>query len=120
MKKTINLLRGGFESSSGLTPEFANFYKVFKSEFTKELKSIGATDIKFSRGHFYVSGFFTLDGQAYYFSLNDVRGHFSDHNLPKLLYRTAKDYKDFTGGMNRYATIQPNMGENMCWSFKEI
>jgi len=40
------------------------FYRTFKSEFRKELKSIGATNIVFSRGHFYVSGFFTLNGQG--------------------------------------------------------
>lgn len=118
MKKSIELLQMGFQSSSGLTPEFAEFYKTFKKEFTKELKSIGATDIVFSRGHFYVSGFFTVDGQAYYFSISDVRG--SEYRMPELMYRTAEHYKDYTGGMNRYAKIAPHMAENMCWYFKVI
>lgn len=39
MRKTIKLLEQGFETSSVLTPEFAEFYKTFKSEFTKELKA---------------------------------------------------------------------------------
>jgi hypothetical protein len=56
MKKTVELLKAGFESSSGKTPEFMHFTRVFKKEFTSELKSIGATDINFSVGHFYVSG----------------------------------------------------------------
>jgi len=121
------MLKQGFESSSTLTPEFAQFYRTFKSEFTKELKSIGATMIEFSRGHFYVSGFFTTpDGQAWYFSLSDVRGMEyglkmnPDSCMNKLLYRTAKHYKDYTGGHNRYAKIAPGMAQEMCWSFKLV
>ena len=69
MNKSIELIKKGFESSSETTPEFLEFYRTFKSEFRKELKSIGATNIVFSRGHFYVSGFFTLNGQGWYFSI---------------------------------------------------
>ena len=116
MKKTIALLQKGFQSSTGLTPEFNEFYKTFKSEFRKELKTQGATDIKFNRGHFFVSGFCTIDGQVFYFSLSDVRG--SNFRMPKLLYRTAENYKDFTGGQNRFAEIKTGMGEKMFWSFK--
>jgi hypothetical protein len=123
MKKSIALLQQGFESSSGLTPEFAQFFRTFKSEFTKELKSQGATDIVFSRGHFYVSGFCTINGQVWYFSLSDVRGMnycLNQSCMGKLLYRTAKHYKDYTGGQNRYAEIKTGMGENMFWSFKVV
>jgi hypothetical protein len=55
----------GFESSSGLTPEFANFYKAFKKEFTSLLKNMGCSDVRMIRGHFYVSGFFTHEGGIY-------------------------------------------------------
>ena len=108
----------GFESSSRLTPEFSEFFKTFKREFTKELQTparpaIGATNIVFNRGHFYVSGFFTVDGQAYYFSLPDVRG--SEYRMPQLMYRTAKDYKDYTGGQNRWVDIAPLMADKICW-----
>ena len=126
MKKTVKLLEGGFESSSGTTPEFLNFFRTFKKEFTKELESIGATNIQIGKGHFYVSGFFTVYNQIWYFSIPDVRGMsygmFKDPNscMNKLLYRTAKDYKDYTGGNNRYAKIETGMTENMCWSFKLI
>lgn len=108
MKKSIELISNGFESSSRLTPEFANFFKVFKSEFTKELKSIGATNIVFNRGHFYISGFYTINGQAWYFSLSDVRD-----TCYNLMYRTAKDYKDYTGGQNCYVRIRTGMAKEM-------
>ncbi len=126
MKKSLALLKKGFESASNLTPEFAQFYRTFKSEFTKELQSIGANDIVFSRMHFCLSGFFTLDGQAWYFSLSDVRGMEygfrinPDSCSNKLLYRTAKHYKDYSGGSNRYAKIETGMAQEMCWSFKVV
>ena len=124
MKETVKLLENGFESSSGKTPEFQAFTRVFKKEFTKELKSIGATDIKFNIGHFYISGFFTtLSGQAIYFSLPDVRDFNyclatnPDSCMCQLLYRTANDYKDFTGGMNRYARVRFDMITDMAFWF---
>ena len=111
MIKSIRLLECGFESSSQTTEEFKLFFKTFKSEFTKELKKVGATEIKFSMGHFFVFGFFTIGSQAWYFSISDVRG--SDYMMPYLLYRTAKDYKDYTGGSNKTVDIEIGMGENM-------
>ncbi len=126
MKKTVKLLEQGFESSSGKTPEFIAFTKIFKREFTSELKSIDVTDIVFSVGHFYISGFFTVNNQAYYFSLPDVRDinyclkTNPDSCMCKLLYRTAKDYKDYTGGVNRYVKIKFDMSADMCWYFKTI
>jgi len=123
MKKSIQMILQGFESSSVLTPEFAEFFRTFKKEFTKELQHVGATDIVFSRGHFFVSGFCTIGNQAWYFSLSDVRGMefcLNQSCMGKLLYRTAKDYKDYTGGQNRYAEIKPGMCEDMFWSFKTI
>lgn len=114
------MLLDGFESGSGTTPEFKAFYQTFKREFTKELMSIGATNVQMSRGHFYVSGFFTsLSGQVYYFSLSDVRG--MDYAImwnptscmAQLLYRTAENYKDFRGGMNQYVQIAEGMATNM-------
>jgi hypothetical protein len=119
MKKSLEMLERGFESSSSLTPEFAKFYRTFKSEFTKELKSQGATEIEFHRGHFYLSGFCRVNGQLWYFSLPDVRGigytlkNNSNSCMSKLMYRTAQHNKDWTGGMNRYVTIREGMAEEM-------
>ena len=126
MKETLKLLLRGFKSSPRITPEFLKFVRTFRNEFTKELQSIGATNIQIEKGHFYVSGFFTVDLQIYYFSLPDVRGmeygmrNNPDSSMNKLMYRTAKDYTDYTGGQNRFAKIEPGMAENMCWSFKVI
>ena len=118
MKESIKLLENGFESSSSKTPEFKYFARIFKKEFTSELKSIAATDIVFSIGHFYISGFFTIGTQAYYFSIPDVRG--SNYRMPQLMYRTAESYKDYTGGVNRYTDIRFDMSADMCWYFKTV
>ena len=121
MYNTVAQLKRGFESSSGLTPEFDWFYRTFKREFTSELMSVGCTDIVFSRGHFYVSGFFTFNGQPFYFSLPDVRGIADclemnpNSCMCQLLYRTARDYKDYSGGRNMYCPIKFGMIDSMVW-----
>jgi hypothetical protein len=123
MKKSLQMLRKGFQSSCSKTPEFKSFCRIFKNEFSKELQSIGATNVVFNYGHFYVSGFFTLGTQAWYFSLSDVRGMeycLNQSCMGMLLYRTAKDYRDFTGGQNRYTKIESGMAKNMCWSFQLV
>lgn len=103
MKQTHKLLKKGFESSSGRTPEFMEFCKVFKTEFTKFLTDRKCTKIEIGTGHFFVSGFFTApNNQTFYFSLPDVRSYREgDTHYGALMYRTAKDYNDYTGGSNR-------------------
>jgi hypothetical protein len=124
MNQSISLLKAGFESSSQKTPEFKHFAKVFKKEFTSELKSIGVSNIVFSVGHFYLSGFFTAFGQAYYFSISDVRGmdYCMEVNpescMCQLLIRTAKDYKDYSGGINNYVKFRAGMSGDICKLFK--
>ena len=116
MKQIIQLLKAGFESSCYKTPEFTSFARKFKNAIKKELATIGAELTAYSVGHFYVSGFFrinTMKGQeCYYFSLSDVRGSefTSQHNM---LYRTAKDEKDYTGGGNEYVRIEDGMAKKM-------
>ena len=108
MKKTLMLLKQGFESSCTKTPEFVAFCRVFKSEFSKVLKELGCTDTIFSYGHFDISGFFkNKKGNTYYFSLSDVRWMMAMPFTSKfnILYRTAKDYKDYTGGRNRFIDV---------------
>ena len=116
----IRELKKGFESSSGLTDEFDGFSRMFAREMKAFLsKEFGAYDIQLKRGHFDIYGFFTIPthrvparegwsesetpAQVWYVSTGDVR-----FGMPKqygLLIRTARDYKDFTGGPNRAARL---------------
>jgi len=86
------------QSSSRATPEWKSMYRKASNAIKKQLSSI-ADDIQISRGHFYLSGFFTAkNGQIYYFSIDDVR--WGGHN--NMLIRTADSYKDYTGGRIMY------------------
>lgn len=89
-----------FESSSGLTEEFATFAKEFKKELTKQLPD-NCEIVNWSRGHFEVSCFIknNTSGRFAYLSTSDVR-YFSDSWYEDILIRTAKHEKDYTGGSN--------------------
>ena len=90
-------------SGSDLGKDFKDFFRKEKARITKYLKEKGCTNIEMSYGFYYFLGFFTsASGQVYYFSCSDVR-HFG---YDKLLYRTAKHYKDFTGGGNCYVDVK--------------
>ena len=81
-------------------------YSKEKSIVKKALKQADFTDIKFSNGYYYFSGFATKNNKVIYFSISDVR-HFSPTGGgADLLIRTAKDYKDYTGGSNNYSSLK--------------
>jgi hypothetical protein len=113
MKKIANILRTTeFESSSTKTQQFKNFVSEFKKEFKKEMIGIGAKEIEFSIGHFYIVGFFEYNNQLYYFSLSDVRGCNYQASV-SMMFRTAEHRKDWKGGSNQWVTIGENMGKKM-------
>lgn len=89
-----------FESSSGLTEEFAKFNREIKS-YVKDLVKDDFELANWNRGHFYFSGFLKnkKNGEFVYFSASDVR-HFSNGWYNNLLIRTAKHDKDYSGGSN--------------------
>lgn len=109
MKQSVAMIKNGFESSCSKTPEFMKFVKTFKKEFKEEMSKINATNMQFNVGHFYISGYYTLGGQSYYFSMSDVRYH----PEPILMFRTVNDYKDYSGGNNRYVSIDTGMSAYM-------
>lgn len=117
MQYFANLIQQGyshFGSGSYNSEEFNKFFKGFKKAFTTRLKRLNATDIQFSKGHFYLSGFFTVDEQAYYFSISDVRSNWGN---PRLLVRTAENYKDYTGGANNYVPIDNHIEKGIARIF---
>ncbi len=76
MKKwsdVVKAIGSGFESSCYETPEFKSFAKAFKAFIKKELEQSGARLVSFTKGHFYCSGVYELNGQFAYFSIADVR-----------------------------------------------
>ena len=109
MKQTMNLLNEEFESSSSRTPQYLEFHKTFKREFKKLLEPYTKIVEVSKPNHFDVSGFFKLkSGKIYYFSISDLRWSKND-----MLIRTAKDFKDYTGGSNGFINLDDNFEDNM-------
>lgn len=116
MRKVASLMSYGvnhFGSGGRNSIEFDEFFELFKRSFTYELKKIKAKEIVFSKGHFYLSGFFKLGEQSYYFSISDVR-HWID---VRILVRRATSYTDYTGGNNNYVKIESGMAKEIARTF---
>jgi len=92
-----------FESSSSKTPEFKQFARDFFSDLKKLCE--GYEIVSKNVGHFYVSGFLKKDDKFVYFSASDVR-HFPNEWFNRVLIRTAKNEKDYTGGNNTYTKFK--------------
>jgi len=109
MKRILEGVIQHFQTSCETTDQWAKFARMFKHDFKKFLKPYTkAVDIY--RGHFFMSGFFELNnGKIYYFSISDVR--FSPRS--PMLIRTAKSFKDFTGGSNGYIHFDENFEQNL-------
>lgn len=112
MKNSIsNFLRAygeHFESASHATPHWESFFKIARGTFRKGLEGF-STEVVINKGHFYFSGFFRdVYDNVWYFSISDVRS--KDFNL---LIRTAKDFKDYTGGFNRFLKLDENLFDNI-------
>lgn len=89
-------------SGSDLSSDFKSFFRKEKKRITDVLTRKGCTNIDMTYGFYYFSGFFTApNGQVFYFSSSDVR-HFG---YKELLIRTARDYKDYTGGSNNFIGV---------------
>ena len=92
-----------FESSSVLTPQFAQFAREFKRFILGQL-SHEQSLVGWSRGHFYVGGFIQQGDRFVYFSISDVR-HFHNSWYTNVLIRKAKGDRDYTGGQNTYSHL---------------
>lgn len=92
------------------TKESSKYYSSQKKSIKKILKNLGATEIKISNGYYYFSGFATFGEKIIYFSISDVRNNFKV-NID-IMIRTAKDYKDYTGGINNHCNLEDYDVEN--------
>lgn len=112
LEKSIELLGFGFKSNSDTSPEFLTFVQTFINEFTEALKERGCTNFKISKEHLNITGFFTSStGQVYYFfyAINTDK-HWFDGTI---IYRTARHYKDYTGGPNQFVRVTPDLVSRM-------
>ena len=94
-----------FEKSSKETPQkFAKFTAELKKAMESDLGLSSLELASFSKGHFHVTGFLEHAGKYVYFSVGDVRldGQLHWRNV---LYRTARDTSDFSGGQNHFCPL---------------
>lgn len=94
---------------SDLSNDFKVFFRAEKKRISKALTELGCTKIEMDYGFYFFSGFFTSEsGQIYYLMV-----HIDNRPIEykQILFRTAKDYKDYTGGSNQY--IDKNDLENI-------
>lgn len=103
MEKAIASTQEEFVSSCFKTRQYLTWHELFKKEFKKFLIEKGASKIDIGKSnHFDMNGFFTSKrGQIYYFSISDLRW-----SKNTMLLRTAKNYKDYTGGSNCSVSLE--------------
>lgn len=68
-----------------------------KVTLKKAIELWGGSNIEMHKCYYYNYGFFDKDGQTWYYSSGDLR-----YNFHPILVRTAKDRKDYTGGINQW------------------
>lgn len=109
MEQTLKAIKQEFISSSERTGQYLNFHKLFKGEFKKLLKPYCKEILIHKPNHFDISGFFKLNNEEiYYFSISDLRC-----SKDNMLIRTAKDFKDYTGGSNDFIPLNDNFKGNL-------
>ena len=94
-------------SSGGYTGED---YKQFQNKYINYLRALcrqnGWELVNVGRNHYEFSAFFKNSENRYiYFSISDVR-FWQNEWYNRILYRTAKHEKDYTGGHNYYTNLQ--------------
>lgn len=111
MGKTVKSFRNYDFESCDVEPKYygdytpANFYKgEFLPLARRELKKMAANmgaELIFNSGYFYYSAFFKKDDKCVYINVSDVR---YNNWYDKVLFRTAKNEKDYSGGSNHFCS----------------
>ena len=96
------------DSLACISDEFKTLARDMRSALKEAGKERGMNLVGFTRGHYYISGFFEKDGGYVYISWDCPRGEQkisfdSADCMNGFLYRTARHDKDFTGGMNHFS-----------------
>ena len=99
-----------FESSIGDTDQQRTFRRLFQADMRKILKG-KITRIELNKNHFEMYGFFeTTTGKIFYINTGDLRWSAKQMGM---LIRTAKDFRDFTGGSNMTVMYDENFADSL-------
>ncbi len=96
-----------------ISPEYRNFQTNYRSVIKELCNDIGMELHSFSKNHYEFSAVVKSNttNQFYYISISDVR-YWKNEWANNILYRTMKYDKDWSGGSNRYSTLQ-ELAENL-------
>lgn len=102
------------------SPEYKNFQTNYRSVIKDFCKNIGMELYSFNKNHYDFSAVIKSNSsnQFYYVSISDVR-YWKNEWANNILYRTMEHEKDWTGGSNRYSTLD-NLPENLLTLDKQI
>ena len=99
-----------FESSTGDTDQQVTFRRLFKADMRRILKG-KITRLELNKNHFEMYGFFeTFQGKTFYINTGDLRWFAKQSGM---LIRTARDFRDFTGGSNITVMYDENFADNL-------
>lgn len=93
----------GFALSTETSRSFSIFAGKVKKAIEADCKDYGLSLITFRKGHYDFSGFVKRDedGAIFYFS---SFGQLAPRIPEKMMYRSARHEKDYTGGQNRFSS----------------
>lgn len=104
---------GWSENRENHSDAFDQFVRDFRSYMKAEGKRLRLTPLPFKANWFITSGFVLNEksGKMAYWSISDVR-YFKDEWYNHVLYRTAENEKDYTGGSNHFCEL-PDLMESI-------
>jgi hypothetical protein len=105
-----------YPNISKIAPDFNSYANNLKTKIKEHIKNTGIELVSFEKNYYYVSGFLKKNNEFVYFSTSDYRNIFEND---KILIRTAKNEKDFTGGRNNFTSIN-DFGNNINKLFTKI
>ena len=105
---------------STTSQEYKDFQKSYRNVLKEIGKNIGFELHSFSKNHYDFSAVMKSNttNQFYYISISDVR-YFKNEWANNILYRTMEHNHDWTGGSNRYSSLE-NLSENLVNLDKQI
>lgn len=100
--------------------EYKDFQRNYRSVLKEIGKDIGLELHSFNKNHYEFSAVMksNITNQFYYISISDVR-YWKNEWANNILYRTMEHDHDWTGGSNRYSTLE-NLSENLLNLDKQI
>ena len=98
------------DNGAYMSKEAKSFVRAMKNMLKRELEPYGIDILSLKAGHYYCYGFLKRNNFVVYISYDIPRCgspiNFSEGGLNGVLYREAKDDKDFTGGTNHFCSLE--------------